>query len=338
MRSDLRYAFRSFLKNPAFTLVCILTLALGIGANTAIFSVVHAVLLRPLTYQSPDRLFRVRRGTSFPDLRDWMQQTASFAASGGFRPQAFDYNPSSEAERLEGALVTGGLFDALEARPLLGRLIAPDDDRTGSERVAVVSARFWRNRLGSDPQVTSRRMVFNGSTYTIVGVLPDAAQLPGTPADIFAPFYPETTREAESRGAHTLRAIVRLREGVSQSQAQDELTALAARLEQQYPESNRGVRFVLLPLADSLVGQVRPALMMLLATVAFVLLIACVNVANLLIARGAARRGELAVRAALGAGRGRIARQLLTESLLLAGVGGILSLAVAHWTVKAIVA
>lgn len=337
MRADLRYAFRSFLKTPAVTSVIVLTLALGIGANTAIFTVIDAVLLRPLPYDAQEQLLRVRRGSSYPDMRDWIAQTSSFAGIGGFRPQTFDYLAAGEAERLDGALVTGGLLRVLGAAPRAGRLLGPDDDRAGAERVAVVAARFWRNRLGADPAVVGRALRFNGVSYTVVGVVEQGFDLPGVKADVYAPFYPETAREAESRGAHTLRAIVRLREDVSIQQAQQDMDALAVRLESEYPESNRGVRFRLQPLADSLVGQIRPALLMLVATVAFVLLIACVNVANLLIARGAARRSELAIRIALGAGRRRIARQLITESLLLAGAGGALGLLIAYWITQAVI-
>jgi putative ABC transport system permease protein len=338
MCGDLRFALRSFRRNPAFTSVCLITLALGIGANTAIFSIVQAVILRPLPYENPDRLYRIRRGTSFPDLRDWTLQASSFSAIGGFRPQTFDYAREGEADRFDGALVTGDLLNVLGARTRAGRPITRDDDRLGAERVAMVSAGFWRTRFASDANVVGRRMRFNDVPYTIVGVLDDTFALPGARADVFAPFYPDAPREAESRGAHTLRAIVRVRDDVGASAAQDEMNALADRLERQFPETNRGVRFTLLPLADSQVSQIKPALVLLLGTVVSVLAIACVNVANLLIARGASRRSELAIRAALGAGRGRLARQLLTESILLAGAGGLLGLLVARWTLHAVVA
>ena len=337
MLADLRYALRSFARTPVFTAIVLMTIALGMGANTAIFSVVNAVLIDPLPYPDPGALIRVRRGSSWPDMRDWIAQSKSFSAIAGYRPQLFDFDAGDTPERTDGALVTGQLFQLLGARPLLGRLIDDRDQAAGTPHIAVVSERFWRTRLGSDRNVVGRQLSFNGASYQIVGVVADRFVLPSDKADVFAPHYPEATQEADSRGAHTLRGLLRLKPGTTLAVAQGEMDAIARRLEETYPRSNTNMRFFLQPLADSVVGTMKSALLILLGTVGFVLLIACVNVANLLIARSAARRGELAIRAALGAGRSRIARQLLCESLALAIAGGTLGLAVGYWLTRAVV-
>lgn len=334
--ADLRYAIRAFLKAPAFTAVVLLTLALGIGANTAMFSVVNAVLLEPLPYPRAEELVRVRRGSSFPDMRDWAAEARSFSSVAGYRPQLFDFDTGDVPERTDGAFVTGGLFQLLGARPRLGRLIDERDQAAGSPRIVVVSERFWLTRLGGSADIVGRPLSFNGTRYQLVGVVASGFELPGDKADVFAPFYPQNPQEAEARGAHTLRGLLRLKPDVSLSAAQSEMDALARRLEQSYPATNRQVRFVLQPLNDSLVGTMQTALWILLGTVGFVLLIASVNVANLLIARAAARRTELAVRAALGASAARLGRLLVTESLLLATAGGVLGLGVAYSLTRAI--
>ena len=328
--SDLRYAIRTFLKTPAFTAVVLLTLALGIGVNTAMFSVVNAVLLDPLPYPDAQELVRVRRGSSYPDMQDWAAEARGFSRVAGYRPQLFDFDTGDVPERTDGAFVTGHLFQLLGARPLAGRLIDDRDQAAGSPHVVVVSERFWRTRLGGRADAIGQPVSFNGTTYQLLGVVAAGFELPGDKADVFAPFFPDNKAEAESRSAHTLRGLLRLKPGVTLATAQSEMDALASRLEQAYPRTNRQVRFVLLPLNDSLVGSMRSALWILLGTVGFVLLIACVNVANLLIARAAARRGEMAVRAALGASPYRLGRQLVSESLLLAAAGGILGLGIAY--------
>ncbi len=333
---DLRYAIRTFLKTPAFTAVVLLTLALGIGVNTAMFSVVNAVLLEPLPYPDAPELVRVRRGSSYPDMRDWAAEAQSFSRVAGYRPQLFDFDTGDVPERTDGAFVTGQLFQLLGARPVIGRLIDDRDQAAGSPHVVVVSERFWRTRLGGSPDAAGRPVSFNGTTYQLLGVIAAGFELPGDKADVFAPFYSEAPIEAEARGAHTLRGLLRLKPGVTFSAAQSDMDALARRLEQTYPRTNRQMRFVLQPLNDSLVGTMRSALWILLGTVGFVLLIACVNVANLLIARAAARRNEMAVRAALGASPYRLGRQLVSESLLLAAAGGVLGLGIAYSLTRAI--
>ena len=338
MFNDVRYALRSFRRTPGFTALVVATLAVGIGANTAIFSVVNAVLLRPFPYQDVDSLLRIRRGTSHPDLLDVSRRATTIAGIEGFRPQLFDYSDGIEAERLDGVLVTGRLLQLFGAAPAAGRLLMPEDDRTGAARVVMLTAPFWRSHFGSDPSVVGRSISLSGERYTIVGVLGPAFEFPATRADVVAAFLPPAGREATSRGAHTLRAFVRLKPGVTAGIAQQELNGIGAALENEHPDTNREVRFVLQELRDNVAGTVREPLMILLATVAFVLLIACVNVANLLIARGAARRNELAVRAAIGASRARIVRQVLSESLLLAAAGGALGVTLAWWLTRSIVA
>ena len=338
MFNDVRYALRSFRRTPGFTCLVIVTLAVGIGANTAMFSVVNAVLLRPFGYTDADSLQRVRRGTSYPDLLDVSRRATTIRGIEGHRPQLFDYSTGSEAERLDGMLVTGGMLQLFGATPQHGRLILAEDDTPNAARVVVLSHPFWRTHFGADPSVVGRSIVLSGQSYSVVGVLAAGFEFPATRADVVAAFLPHAGREATARGAHTLRAFVRLKPGTTAAVAQQEMDTLAADLERAYPETNREVRFVLEELRENVAGGVREPLMILLATVAFVLLIACVNVANLLIAKGAARRSELAVRAAMGATRGRIVRQVLAESLVLAAAGGVLGIAVAWWLTRTIVA
>ena len=336
--NDIRYALRSLRRTPGFTLVVLATLAIGIGANTAMFSVVNAVLLRPFPYADPDSLLRIRAGTSYLDLVDISERITSISGAAGHRAQFFDYSTGAEAERLDGVLVTGNMLPLFGATPLLGRLIEPSDDHVGAERVVVLSAPFWRTRFGGDPGVLGRGLTLNGQTYSIVGALAPSFHFPIAKADVVAPFIPEAPREAPAGGAHTLAAFVRLKDGATRAAVQEEMNALAAQLAQQYPRSNHDVRFILHELRQNVAGDVRQPLLILLATVACVLLIACVNVANLLIAKGAARRTELAIRAAIGATRFRIVRQVLTESLLLAVGGGICGMTVAWWLTRTIVA
>jgi putative ABC transport system permease protein len=338
MFSDARYALRSFRRTPAFTLLVVATLAVGIGANTAMFSVVNAVLLRPFPYRDVDTLLRLRRGTSHPDLLDISRRATTITGIEAFRSQFFDYTTGSEAERLDGVLATGGMLELFGATPVVGRLLTREDDQPNAAPVVVLTAPFWRSHFGADPSVVGRSVLLSGASYTVVGVLAPSFEFPATPADVVAAFLPHAGREATARGAHTLRSFVRLKPGTTTSVAQQELAAIANTLEAEYPETNREVRFVLQNLRESVAGSVREPLMILLATVAFVLLIACVNVANLLIAKGASRRNELAVRAAIGASRGRIVRQVLSESLVLALAGGFGGVAIAWWLTQTIVA
>jgi len=338
MQEDVRYALRSLKRAPGFTTIVLATLAIGIGANTAMFSVVNAVLLRPLPYTDPDSLLRLTRGTSYPDLADMNDRATSLSGIAGYRPQFFDYSTGSSAERLDGVLVTGRMLQLFGAATRLGRSIRLEDDNTGAERVVMLSAPFWRSHFAEDPGVIGRTLVLSGESYRVVGVLAPSFNFPGDRADIVAAFMPHAGREATARGAHTLRAFARVKPAIPMASAQQELDAIAAQLTREYPETNQGVRFSLQGLRENLSGGVRQPLLILLATVAVVLLIACVNVANLLIAKGASRRNELAIRAALGATRARIVRQVLTESLVLAMAGGIAGVAIAAWMTTTIVA
>ncbi|HEY8149719.1 MAG TPA: ABC transporter permease [Vicinamibacteria bacterium] len=334
---DLRYAARRLRRAPAFTLAAVATLALGIGANTAMFSVVRAVLLRPLPYADPDRLLRIRRGSSAPDLRDLTAQSRTAEGFAGYRPQFFDVPGEPLAERLDGALVTGDALGLLGTRPALGRVLTAADDHLGAEKVVVVSDRFWRQRMGADPAAVGRTFRFVTGTYRVVGVLPAGFELPEAKADVFASQGPESPPEAEARGAHTLLGLARLRPGVTLAEAQSDADAIGHRLAALYPIENRDRQFVLLPLHDFIVRDVRAALLLLFGAVGFVLLIAGVNVVNLLLARAADRQREMAIRASLGAGRGRLLRQLLVESVLLASVGGLAGLLVGSWGLGIIV-
>jgi len=334
---DLRYAARRLGRAPAFTLAAVATLALGIGANTAMFSVVRAVLLRPLPYAEPDRLVRVRRGSSAPDLRDLTAQSRTCEGFAGYRPQFFDVPGEPLAERLDGALVTGDALVLLGTKPALGRVLTADDDHVGAEKVVVVSDRFWRQRLGADPGAVGRTFRFVTGTYRVVGVLPAGFELPEAKADVYASEWPESAPEAEARGAHTLLGLARLRPGVTLAQAQAEADAIAQRLAALYPIENRDRQYVLTPMHDFIVQNVRAALLLLFGAVGFVLLIAGVNVVNLLLARAADRQREMAIRASLGAGRGRLLRQLLVESVLLSAVGGLAGLLVGSWGLGIIV-
>lgn len=338
MLDDMRYAARSLRKAPAFMLLVAATLAIGIGANTAVFSVVNAVLLEPFDYPEAGSILKIRGRMSHPDFVDMVEGTSAFSAVGAFRGQRFDYSAGTEPERIDGVAVTGTTLQLFGARPVAGRLISPGDDRAGAELVVVVTEEFWRTRLASATDVVGRRIALSGQSYTIVGVLAAGFSLPAMPAQIVAAYTPAAGREATARGAHTLYAFGRLAPGTSRASAQQALEALASRLTRQYPETNIDVQFLLQTLTESVVGAVRDQLTILLWTVGFVLLIACVNVANLMFARVSARRGELAVRAAIGATRGRIVRQVLTESVLLAVIGGTLGLALAAWLTQAIVA
>ncbi len=345
---DLRYGARLLLKHPAFTLIAVITLALGIGGNTAIFTVVNAALLRSLPYQGPERLVYLRETTpqksfprreaSYPDFLDWRQNQsfsgmAAYAGGGGFTLIGSD-----GPERIMAGRVTGNFFAVLGVEPMLGRLFREDEDQPNTERVVALSFGFWQRRFGGDPKVIGQTLNLSGDAYTIIGVLPPTFQFaPRGTVDLWAPWRPNEA-QLTRRFMHWVNVIARLKPGVSEAQAHAEMQTIAGRIAQDHKDSHAGTNITVTPLHDQIVRQIKPLLLVLLGAVGFVLLIACANVANLLLARASARQKEIAIRAALGAGRWRLIRQLLIESALLALLGGGLGLLLAQWGVEALIA
>jgi len=328
---DIRLGLRTLPKSPGFTAVAILTLALGIGANTAIFSVINGVLLSPLPYKNPDQLVVIKEHDSLPNVMDIQRQTRAFSQGGGINVDKMDYIGASEPVQVRVGSVNAGFLETLGVQPMLGRIISPGEDVQGGPRLAMVSNYFWQNYLGSDPHAAGDTIQLGGNSYTVICVMPASFALPAEHADVFVSLVVRDPRAGAERDLHFMHTYWRLREGVTLAQAQADIAAIDRRLAEQYPADEKERKSQLVPLHEWLVGDVRSALLVLFGAVGLVLLIACANFANLLMMRAVAERQELVIRAALGAGRGRLIRKTLTESLLLSVFGGLAGLLFAKW-------
>ena len=342
---DVRYGLRMLAKSPGFAAIAILTLALGIGANTALFSVVNGVLLNPLAYPHPGQLVAIFGRTpgsnqgfvTYLNFLDWQRDTQTISSMAMYRNQDYNFIGTGEAERLSGYMVSANFFSTLGVTPLLGRGFLPDDDHPGAAPVVILGGGLWKRKFGASLSIIGKSIVLNGASYTIVGVIPPGFTFYGHDRDIYAPIGqwndPSFRDRRIDMSAH---AIGRLKPGVTLSQAKADMEAVAQNLAAAFPEADKDAGITLVSMKEDIVGNVQPFLIVLLAAVGFLLLIACANVANLLLARSMGRSREFAIRAALGANHLRVIRQLLTESILLAGIGGALGLLLALWGTKAV--
>src|SRR3954465_14759146 len=346
--NDLRFAFRQLRKSPGFTVIAVLTLALGIGANSAIFSVVNHVLLRPLPYPQPERIVYLNEvgngvdtSIALPDYVDWRNDSKSFEHLAISRLESRNLSgiPGREPERISVAYVTANFFSVIGLAPQIGRTFTEDEDKPGAPPLAVISDRIWDRLFHRDPKIVGQPMNFHGSPITVIGVMPREMDSPHNVDAWFAVMRRAANPGWQNRANHPgFFGWGRLKDGVTVEQARGEIKTLAARIEKLYPATNAGVGANVRPLLDNLLGSYRTSLALLLGAVALVLLIACANLANLLAVRGAARAREFAVRAAMGAGRGQILKQLLLESFVISAIGGALGLVFAIWGRDALVA
>jgi predicted permease len=335
---DLRFSLRTLRKAPGFTVAALLTLALGIGANAAIFSVVNAVLLRPLPFPNFEQLFTLQSNQSLPDLEDIQKQTNSFAAIGGITLQALDFTGQGEPVQVSAGLCNAELFDALGFRPTIGRSYSTAEDQYGGPALVVLTYGFWTRYFGGDAAILGKPIRLSGNSYTVIGVMPREFWLPGRPVDLVASLRVVNPLAAKFRGVHFLKTYFRLKKGISQAQAGAEMAGVDQWLSQHYPQENSDSHRRLLSLRDAIVGDVRPELLVLFAAVGLVLLIACVNFASLQLARCATRQREIAIRAALGAPLARLIRQMLAESVLLSLLGGAAGLILAALGIRLLLA
>ena len=344
---DIRFSIRMLLKNPGFAAIAILTLALGIGANTALFSVVNGVLLNPLPYPHSEQLVTVygktpgfaRAPISYLNFLDWQRATRTFSSMALYRNEPYNLTGTAEAELVGGSMISADFFPTLGVEPILGRNFRADDDRAGAAPVVMLGGGLWKRKFGSSPDVIGKSIDLNGASYTIVGVLPPSFNFYGSERDLYTPAGQWTDPSFLDRRIEvSAHAIARLKPGVTLAQAKADMDGISENLAAAYPEADKDIGLNLISMKQDIVGNVQPFLIVLLAAVGFLLLIACANVANLLLARSMGRSREFAIRAALGANQTRVIRQLLTESVLLAGLGGAFGLLLAFWGTKAVLA